>query len=173
MLEFTKVFIRGDLLDVQHINDVRACKNIDFNHVRWSFNIVRDYSTICHIVDNILDINAFEWKSNSFTLLHIIICAFKSLKQRDASIKYIMNNGYINVNTLDVADRYAYVTRIRLGEYRNLVIHLTKISLGKFTGFYNVEKYYDTMIVMLLILKVHKVLPKNIVRHVIIPFIYQ
>ena len=178
MLEFTEVFTRDTMLYAFQINDnIHKCKNINFNHVRWSRTIFRDYSMLCHIVDNVLDINATECKLSSTLLDNVILSAYGS-NQIVKSINYVMNNGCINIdtfniNTLDINNYLLDTINTTLNKYKNLVIHLTTISLSELTRFYNVEKYYDTMIVMLFILKVHKVLPKNIIRHLIIPFIYQ
>ena len=170
MLEFTEVFPRGAY--VTNIDDIRKCGNINFSHVKWSLGIFQNHSIVCHIVDNILDINAWEYQSREHTLLDNIIRAGFSHEQIKRSVNYMMNNGYVNIDTFNVVHRLGRIYVV-LNRYKNLVIYLTTISLGKFTKFYNVEKYYDTMIVMLLVLKVHKVLPKNVIRHVIIPFIYQ
>ena len=178
MLEFTEVFTRDTMLYTEHINDIHKCKNIDFSHVRWSITVFRDYSLVCHIVDNMLDINATECKLST-TLLDNFVRLIYTSNQNIESINYFMNNGYINIDTFNINEHSlntintVNTINTMLNKYKNLVIYLTTISLGKFTRFYNIEKYYDTVIVMLLVLKVHKILPNNIIRHIIIPFIYQ
>ena len=67
--------------------------------------------------------------------------------------------------------------------FGKLVKYLTKVSLNKFKGYYNLEKYYDMIYTMLLIMKAQqrltstgstgKSLPNTIIKHLIIPFVYQ
>ena len=184
MLEFKEVFPRGTVISTKNENDILNCKNIDFNHCEWTYNVLSNYTVLCHIVDNIVNINANEYILNKLShvphISHISRTLLRNITEivtRDNTniklINYILNNGHVTSDTLDVRNICGYQTEIMLRKYANLVIYLTKVSLSKFTGFYNIEKYYYMINTMLLILNTQKVLPKNIVKHVIVPFIYQ
>ena len=167
MLEFKEVFAEGAMIYAYECDSLLKCKNIDFSHCGWTYNVFIDHTILCHIVDNIIDINAVEHKQSAQYTLLMNLTRLTTSFRRTASIDYLLNNGYINVNTFDGIKDI-------LNKYEYLVTYLTKVSLNKFTGFYNIEKYYDMITIMLLILKAHQTnLPTTVIKHLIIPFIYQ
>ena len=165
------------------------CKNIDFSHTKWSPLIFSNTEYVCHIVDNIININMGEYRyehSQCCTLLHnIIMCAFalKSHEHAIQSTNYLLNNGNVSNNTFIFLNHYSYPQYGPiLYKYKHFVKYLTKISLGRFIGFYNIEKYYDTCVILLLIIKVYQRspnnghnqwLPPNVIKHLVLPFVYQ
>ena len=168
MLEFTKVFPKGTRVIISSTEEIMKCKNIEFDHVCWSTDIFKNFELVCHITDNIVDVNVIEYEINrclSHTLLGNII---NYSKHDDICIEYVLNNGHINSETFDSLDECG-----EYSQHRHLVEYLTKISLNRFTRFYNIDKYYDTATIMLLIIKTQQRLPSAIIKHLILPFVYQ
>ena len=185
MLEFTEVFTLGQCVDRYSIYTIIKCKNIDFSHVAWIFDIFDDEQAIYHITDNIIDINAAEYDIPgypSYTLLEYIIRNTTSCNitvgNRQA-LYYLLNNGCINNDTFTFYNDDKYNDdeyndgHLTLSKYKYLVKYLTDTSLGKFKGYYNIKRYYDMVTTMLLILKAQQWLPSTIIKYLIIPFIYQ
>ena len=90
-------------------------------------------------------------------------------------LHYMLNNAYLNKKLFCKAckrslNKFDHKVLCRFG---SLISYLTRISLKKFKGFYNIEKYYDMIYTMLLIIKVQQRLPVTIIKHLIIPFVYQ
>ena len=178
-LEFTEVFKRGYMITDISIEILLKCKNINFSHNLWSYPIIRREYVVKYIVDNIVDINMVEYSYESTTLLSNIIGS-NDLSNTTESIVYVLNNGYIDNNTFTCTNYYK--CSHFLDRYKWLVKYLTKVSLDRFTRFYNIEKYYDTCTSILLIIKVYQKLsndghnrwlPSNIIKHLVLPFVYQ
>lgn len=197
-LEFIEVFRRGHVLDNDDdIQLLLKCRNIHFDHNVWSYHIIRKKYVIKYIVDNIVDINMIEYAYSNTTLLSNLIKA-GNLSNTAESIRYVLNNGHIGNNTFDCA-RYRTCAHF-LDKYKCLVEYLTKVSLDRFTRFYNVEKYYDIGTILLLIMKVYQKIPRevalkslpqeialksslnnghsqwlpsNIIKHLVLPFVYK
>lgn len=204
--EFREIFHKGCTIDTQDDRLIMMCKNIDFGHVDWPFYITSFFGNkelMYHIVDNIVDINAQSYPHShttpGATLLNKImfrIIAGGCNNNCDCGciiiIAYIINNGYIDNDTLKPplwatklhSDTHLDVTirlnerMVTIGQLSDFVNHLTTTSLKKFTRFYNVEKYYYIAKLLLLITKVQskfslKWLPPNILKHIILPLVYQ
>ena len=122
--------------------------------------------------------NVHEYKiigEGCCTLLHDIIRWYRliSLNKVMPRINYILNNGYISSGTFSFITSSPKILAPMINKFRGLVKYLTNISLNRFTKFYNIEKYYDMVATMLLILKAQQRVPSAIIKHLIIPFIYQ
>ena len=100
-------------------------------------------------------------------------------------IHYMFNNGCINNKSFemhfgDFGKHIHFCDCCPHKRFDKLTRYLTKVSLNRFKGYYNIEKYHDMMYIMLLIMKaqqkvpyVRSTLPSAIIKHLIIPFIYQ
>ena len=190
MLEFKEVFTYGHVMSEYSITLMMKCKNIDFSHTSWEMSIF-DYTTVVYyIIDNITDIDVIEYQEphcHSYTLLQNIICRIEVVginENYNKMLNYLLNNGYIGNNTFTFLNQRRYRRIVTpLIKYIHLVKYLTNTSLGRFTRFYNIQKYYDIITTMLLIIKVYQKLsctgvaltslPPVIVKHLILPFIYQ
>ena len=191
--EFTQIYQKGYMITLNDVDTIMKCKNIDFGHVTWPSSFFNDTDVICHIVDNIVDVNVVEHTSKicySYTLLQNI---YNYVRDNQSiiynwdmiGIYYLLNNGHVNEDTFVFMDNYGYIyetnnplTKI-LNQYKCFVEYLVNLSMNKFTRFYNVEKYYDTCVIVLLVIKryqklgTNKWLPTSIIKHLILPFIYQ
>ena len=187
MLEFTEVFTKGQHVGIND-NDIEImmkCKNIDYGHVSW-WTYKDFYSNIqyvTHIVDNIIDINKYDNNNeHSFTYFTKILSYYNS----SHTIHYVLNNGCVNEESFNIYqklssrihDRFCACCPHKL--FDKLTSYLTKVSLNRFKGYYNIEKYYDMIYIMLLIMKAQQklshtgsTLPSAVIKHLIIPFIYQ
>ena len=175
MLEFKEVFSEGSMVCESNEGDIIKCKNIEFDHVCWVPLCFTNATLTWHIIHNIVDINIVEHQNggrNSATLLdNIIFYTYDS----NVYIEYILNNVHIS-NKLFASNS----SSLKLYKYKGLVKYLTKVSLGRFTRFYNIQKYYDTCVIVLLVMKslqfnkqITNSLPSNIIKHLIVPFVYQ
>ena len=185
-LEFREAFVKDCIISFTNIPLVLQCRNIDFGHVLWPSCACRNYynneQLMFHIIDNIVDVNVRDNNIlDGFTLFDKIYIEEKyanigSNNNNKNIIKYFMNNGCINnltftifkVNFDNRLNKYQSVIR-----FGNLVNYLTGISFDRFRGYYNIEKYYYMIHTMLLIMKAKQKLPNTIIKHLIIPFIYQ
>ena len=197
MLEFTQVFNKGHMLKITNICTILKCKNIEFDHVYWETKIFGDVELMQHIIDNIVDINVREYYNGaSYTLLQNIIRLISPYYGYNNStlittINYALNNGHISVRGFDGIRSDDTKIVARMSKFRNFVNYLTTISLNRFTKFYNIQSYYDTCKTILLIIKVQSIgnikqsnhrlskggvltsLPSTVIKHLIIPFVYQ
>ena len=126
---------------------------------------------VYYITDNIVDINVLEHQNDrydSYTLLGNIVIFSNN---DDVCAKYVLNNGHVNNETFSSLDECDGC--VEYSRHRHLVKYLTRISLTRFTKFYNIDKYYNTATIMLLIIKKQQRLPSAIIKHLIIPFVYQ
>ena len=195
MLEFTKVFTKGQSMKKyrNHIETIMKCKNIDFGHVNWvdcSRQLYNEVECMIHIIDNIIDVNTHDYNhTQSYTFFAKIL----HYSCNTDIIHYMFNNGCINnesfrryyefLSSFNNLYRQAFCQCCPHKHFDKLTRYLTKVSLNKFKGYYNIEKYYDMMTTMLLILKAQQKmihirstlpnLPITIIKHLIIPFIYQ
>ena len=178
MLEFTQVFSRGTIVYKSDITTIMRCKNIDFSHVFWDGRIFNKSPVVYHIIDNVVDVNIFEHTygaNNCYALMDNIVRHYSTSNPNEvvSRINHVANNGHISNST------FRFVTNLHdnlvpmINKFRGLVKYLTDTSLNRFTKFYNLDKYYDMVITMLLILKTQQRLPSAIIKHLIIPFIYQ
>ena len=184
MLEFTEVFTKGYDVDNEDIGTIMKCKNINFGHVNWTlFAGVFSDNIMCmvHIIDNIIDINVYG-DNNIFAYTFFVkIIRFSKYPY---VIHYMLNNGHVNNKSFEIYHSFSNDFNLHLRscnfcdccphkQFDKLTNYLTRVSLGKFTGYYNIEKYYDMMYTMLLIMKAQHKLPTTVIKHLIIPFIYQ
>ena len=186
MLEFTKVFPKGhDMKDCwSHKPTIMKCKNIDFGHVDWIDISPKFYdSTSCmvHIIDNIIDVNICDGHhKQAYTFFTKII----RYSNKPHIIHYMFNNGCINKESFTIYfnsrifdnddNRHRHFCKCcKYKQFDELTSYLTKVSFNRFKGYYNIEKYYDILKVMLLVIKAQHVIPTTIIKHLIIPFIYQ
>ena len=174
MLEFTEVFNEEEHISSCDIELVMKCKNIVFDHVKWfrsDIDMYRNVDLVLHLINNVVDINVKDG-GDCYTLFSKIL----AYSRNPITIHYLLNNKCI---------QYSYFRRISLDhgmdlcnccvdkQFDKLTEYLTVISLNRFVGHYNIEKYYDTLKTMLLVLKVQQELPNALIKHLIIPFIYQ
>ena len=161
------------------------CKNIDFGHVYWmnmlySDVLAKNDKLLAHLVDNIIDVHAHDNNNVGYCTFMLGILSHKT----PSMLQYFFNNRYINDDHFGNEHILLYINRSGVSvsppmnkymylQVKQLTNYLTSISLGKFKGYYNVEKYYNMIHTMLLIIKVQKKIPTSIVKHLIIPFIYQ
>ena len=192
MLEFKEVFPKGHNITHRDTQTIMKCKNIDFGHVMWPLScrintyfgpdntdaIIYSYDQLMyHIIDNIVDINTYDNDDpdGRYTLFSKIIHI-----QNKSVISHILNNGGVNNRTFKIirADCSLHYTQSNLLQQSSkLVKWLTDISFSRFVGYYNLEKYYYILPVLLLVTKTqqksHNHLPTNIIKYLIIPYIYQ
>ena len=178
MLQFKEAFSKGQHINVNDIPTILQCENIDFGHVIW--NISSMYSHILnvnndfmvHLVNNIIDISVHG--NNDNRLYHSFISGIIS-NGNTKLLGYVINNRCINSQVL-IDKTICYGSHERRSFIRNLLgvsTYLNNISSNKFTGYYNLEKYHYMIHIMLLVTRVQTVLPRCIIKHLIIPFIYR
>ena len=180
MLNFEDAFKKGHHISNNDIPTLMQCTNIKYSHTSWYVSVYCDIKVVQHVVNNIVNINEPEDGSSRVTLLYNVsyqnsvgfVCDYS------ANVNYVLNNGYINKDTIGAIRDYCSLmgTPIVTQKTRTigeLVNYLTDVSLGKFTGFYNVEKYYYMIHTMLLIMKNQRLVPSAVVKHLILPFVYQ
>ena len=111
-----------------------------------------------HIIDNTIDIDVYEYDSSEYTSSTLSENIIMSGQKYNSCVNHMLNNRSISNTTFNwLNDNRSHI----LYKYKCLVEYLTKISLGRFTRFYNTEKYYDTCIIVLLIMKIYQRLPNN------------
>ena len=179
MLEFTKVFYKGQIIGIDDVDAIIMCKNIDFGHVDWLGGAVFYNDTKCmfHIIDNIVDVNVHDGGDDTmYTFFTKIIQYSIDLH----IVHYMLNNSCINDESFELYfDLVAYTQHKQFcrccphKQFDKLANYLTKVSFGRFRGYYNIERYYDMLHTMLLIMKAQQKLPITVIKHLIIPFIYQ
>ena len=177
MLEFTEVFLkRHDMSNHKEI--VMKCKNIDFGYAKWK-KLDRDFydnrSYMVHIIDNIIDVSAYD---NNNPGLYTFFEKIIYYSTDSHIIHYMFNNGCINNKSFTPCftsslGHHVFCKCCPRKHFDKLTYYLTAVSLNKFKGYYNLEKYYYMINIMLLIIKAQKNLPSVIIKHLIIPFIYQ
>ena len=182
MLEFTEVFPKGySMAKCDNLDIILKCKNIDFGHVCWNSLDDDDFygneTYMFHIIDNIIDINTHDGR---FVYLFPLFNKILRYSESPSIIHYMFNNGCVNDTSFKIYfDGYWNMSHKRFCEccprkqFNKLTNYLTKVSLSKFKGYYNLEKYYDMLYIMLLIIKVQQKLPSVVIKHLIIPFVYQ
>ena len=151
MLNFEDTFTEGHEITDSDVPTLMQCINIKYSHTEWTYDIYRNIKIVQHVVDNIVDINDIEYG-------------------------YINKNTISNINNINICCGPLLQSSMVTPKTRTVgkfVDYLTDVSLDKFTGFYNVEKYHYMINTMLLIIKKQQRLPPAIVKHLIIPFIYQ
>ena len=188
-LEFKEAFLKGHSMSFEDIPLILQCKNIDFGHVKWPGCAYRIYynhkQLMFHIIDNIMDINVMD---NNLPCGFALLCKVCSIEGHTNSniVDYVINNGYINNLTFIIfkTNHIAHVNKnYSMVHFEKLINYLTEVSFDKFRGYYNIEKYYYMIHTMFLIMKVQQKssvknqlkysLPNTIIKHLIIPFIYQ
>ena len=176
--EFKEAFPQGHNLTINDISTVMKCKNIDFGHVNWhrympdffSKVVMYDTNLLTHLTHNIIDVHVNGDNKRSYYSFIGGVYVFCDT----TAFEYVINNRYINNEFFDKMNsgtRIIYDNRYK--KLKELMYYLTDVSLNKFPGFYNIEKYYDMIYIMLLVTRVQTILPKSIVKHLIIPFVYQ
>ena len=183
MLDFKNAFTKGHKIDSTDIETLMMCKNIDFGYVDWTNLDSRAHynnaNLMLHIIDNILDITANDNRVEGYLSFVILLLYYNGSIW---IINRLFDNGGV---TYDIFDSI-YTNCYDKCEYKQCVIHLhvhqkhiqllkylTSVSLNKFTKYYNLVKYYDMIHTMLLIIRVQKRVPNIIIKHLIIPFVYQ
>lgn len=187
MLEFKQAFQQNHFITNKDIPLIMQCKNIDFGHCKWPqclsthnrpgplYVTVPLYTTVDlmeHVIDNILNINTYNNNNSNRDTLFCILCVYST----NSIIEYAINNGYLNNTSFDdVCNNYIwyYNDNDLLYKFDIFVKYLTNVSFNKFPGYYNLEKYYYITHMLLLITKSQKILPSTIIKHIIIPLIYQ
>ena len=175
MLDFRRTFTEGHVMVNNDIPTIMQCKDIDFGHVDWQkFNNKQVYNNVTpmsHIIDNILDANAHD---NNDVGRYTFIGKILSYSNNSLVIEYVYNNIGINMETFKRNSlEFRIVTTTFYKQSNQLVKYLTSVSLGKFPKYYNIVKYYDMIYTMLLVTKIQKIVHNAIIKHLIIPFIYQ
>ena len=174
MLEFTQVFEEGYEISTKDIPNILKCKNIDFGHVLWPdayySDFYSDYQLISHIIDNIIGVNVRDNNCVTRTTLLGKICYGEIIK---SILSYILNNGYLGNLSFEIVNNIFDIDNDIYTQSNKLSNYLTIVSFNRFKGYYNLEKYYYITHTMLLVMKAQHVLPRTIIKHLIIPFIYQ
>ena len=180
MLDFTEVFTKGYNMDKRDYETIIKCRNINFGYTNWIYldsSFYDEENYMEHIIDNIIDINVDDNADMGQYSLFVKIIHYS---RNPLVIHYMFNNGYVNYSCFEnyfgklcYTYHKSYCKCCPHKQFDKLVNYLTKISLNKFKGYYNIEKYYDMMTTMLLILKTQRLLPTAVVKHLIIPFVYQ
>ena len=174
MLEFREVFGESQEIKVKDILLIKQCKNIDLRTRYWfcglfTYYIHEDDKLMTHLVNNIIDIYAYADIDDT----HYTFASGVLRNGTTSMVKYMFNNRYLSNNGINYMCMWAG-SHIRLcKQLRQLINYLTMVSFNKFWGYCNTEKYHGMIYIMLLVTKVQKRLPFTIVKHLIIPFIYQ
>ena len=179
-LEFKETFEKGQSVKFNDIPTIMQCKNIDFGHVDWAIGsmysgvLVNNTNFMAHLVDNIVDITVHD---NNNPACYSFMCNVVA-HSNETVFKYVINNRCVNNELFACIDKecmpylcYQYVNIIQ--NLSKWLTHLNNTSLYKFTGYYNLEKYHYMIPIMLLVTRVQTVLPKCIIKCLIIPFIYR
>ena len=173
------------------------CRNIDFGHTMWEIyslcnRLKDDTHLLAHLTNNIIDIST-ECGNNvhyhSFISSIIYYCD-------NSMLHYVIDNRCIDNKFLTkmytkTKSYVGYEPRF-YSKLLKLSMYLNSTSLYKYPGYYNLEKYRYMIHTMLLIINVQQVLPhpelalkslpqrvalkslpKCIIKHLIIPFVYQ
>ena len=183
MLDFKDVFVKGYKITPTDIPTLMTCKNIDFGHTYWMYLntslYYNDVHLMTHIMDNILDVNANDGDNDEYHPFIVILIYYNNTI---CLIDILLNNVGVAYDTFDEIktnqhseyifeqckiNLYAHQKHIQLLKY------LTSVSLNKFTKYYNLVKYYDMIHTMFLLVKVQKKVPNTIIKHLMIPFVYQ
>ena len=186
MLEFKRTFPKDHIIHSRDIPLIMKCKNIDFGYVNWCSELpcyyYNDKGLMAHLIDNIIDITVKDGASASnFTLFDKVMC----YSDRSSIKKYMLNNGYVNYGICHRVSLWGNSNSVNSTflKYMSLINYLTNASFGRFKGYYNIEKYYYIVHIMLLIMKVQQKmacigstlpsLPPVVIKHLIIPCVYQ
>ena len=175
MLEFKEVFKQHQAMSRRDIPTIMRCHNIDFSHVNWFaglFGAILNSNTefMKHLVNNVVDINVYD-NNNS---LHNTFSSGIIRYSNNFTLRYMLNNRFLTNNDLSNTQKWIHCRDdCYVSQSIKIISYLTRISLSKFTGFCNTEKYYYMIHTILLIMKVQKMVPILIIKHLIIPFIYQ
>ena len=177
MLEFKQAFPKGSYVhhNYNNIQTILKCKNIAFDHIDWFGDDRSAYNNVdlmFHLIDNIVDIDVTDRGSVlCFTFFTKIIRYTNNL----AIIHHLLNTRCIQHSYFGQLGNYQRQVRCvccQNKHFDKLVNYLDSVSLSKFKGYYNLEKYYDMLYIMLLVMKAQRRLPTAIIKHLIIPFIY-
>jgi len=152
------------------INNITKYTNIDYSMTCWpiyNHSVYNNENLIKHLADNIIDINAKEYSGAvvSFTLLE------KLGSSSPINLAYYIIDCGCNLHSnLHVN----YINYNKILKFKKLQQFIYKNCIFKNNDFIfkNTCKYYNTMPIMLLIMKSQKILPKTIIKYKIIPFIY-
>ena len=175
--EFKETFPQGHKLSITDIPTVMKCKNIDYGHISWNGNIGNFYSNVIvtntdlltHLTNNIIDVHINGDNNPSY----FSFISGVSMYSGETTLKYVVNNRCINNEFFERTCYVYFSDDPYCDKLKELIRYLTSVSLNKFAGFYNIKEYYNMMYTMLLVIKVQKILPKSIIKHLIIPFVYQ
>ena len=166
-LEFKEVFHKYQKLSFFDMKTVLRCRNIDFDHVNWPIDLFHtlhyNINLLTHLINNIMDISVYGLECHSHKTFASGIIRYN----RPSVAKSMVNARYLN--NKDFIDALAVFYK----QPMLLVKYLTQISLDKFKGYCNTERYYHMIHTMLLVMKVQKKVPTTVVKHLIIPFVYQ
>ena len=177
-LEFTKIFNKGQLVTDDDIPIIMQCKNIDYGHVFWNIHFmfthvfVNNVDFMIHLTNNIIDVSIH---GNNKSTFHSFISGIV-MRGNKTTLKYVINNRYVNKELITYIESKCMMSLYQqsmIGNLRKLLKYLNNTSSDKFTGYYNLEKYHYMIPIMLLVTKIQTVLPKCIIKHLIIPFIYR
>lgn len=195
MLQFNETFNKGHEITKSDAPLIMKCTNINFEHTKWKpvkndyTYFYEDHDLIKHIIDHVVDINKHDNDDYKRSTLMEKIVQLNDLKL----FEYVLNNGYININSLNIHKYKIYGRYYRMinqtiynmknkcfDDLKKFVLFLDKVSFGQFKGYYNLLEHNYIMFIMLLVIKVIKksntnmyCLPLPIIKHKIIPFIYQ
>ena len=182
MLEFKEVFPMGSRITSDDVSSVMQCKNIDYGHVGWDigrnhhcgyYNLYNSKQLMLHLINNVIDVNVHD---NNDEELYTLLSKVMVYCSEPKIIHYMLNNGGSNICSFDAF--YVPLNFVNckccVGKYyKGLITCLSNGSLDKHLKFYNLQEYYYLIHTLLLVVKVQRVLPGVIVKHVIIPFVYQ
>ena len=139
----------------------------------YSWVLVNNTEFMIHLVDNIIDVTVHDNNNNEYKSFIANVVYFSDMK----ILKCVINNRCINKATLIIKEdlwyNVEYDKTLLLNKLLQLINYLDDVSLNRFIGYYNLEKYYHVIPMMLLVIKVQTVLPKCIIKYLIIPFIYR
>jgi hypothetical protein len=154
------------------VNNITKYTNIDFSMTAWPDadefgEFYKNKKIIKHLANNIIDLDKKELSSyhyDPYTFLQKIYA-----QDYCKLTEYVINAG-CNLTI----QSHNYMKTINCNKARNLQKCLLKeYILDKSNCILkNTIKYYDTMQIMLLVMKVQKILPKMVIKYKIIPFIY-
>jgi hypothetical protein len=162
-------------------NNILQYTNIDFSNSImpgvYGFPDFYDDDTIKHLTNHIIDIYAYPFGQSYSMLFKVLLINNKSkdikgIYEINNNIIYIINNRYYLYNcTLE--EYYYLIKSPELHKYANYQKYVKSLVIDNNKYFpKNIVKYGDLLLPLLYIIKHQKILPKVLINHKIIPYIY-
>ena len=124
-----------------------------------------------HLVNNIVDVTIYDNNDPAhYSFMRNIIA-----HSNETVFKCAINNRCVNNELLIYINKNCAQRKFShfIHKLPKLLVHLNKTSLYKYKGYYNLEQYHYMIPIMLFVTRVQTILPKCVIKCLIIPFIYR